>query len=88
MNGAIRFGPDVEWVDDPNDYSVNEERLPAALDEIQGDLPGIRRDKVILDYSGIRPKLGKGSTVARPKGDGFSDFYIKEEEGFEETIIS
>lgn len=83
MTGAIRFGPDVEWVDDPTDYSVNEERLPAALNEIEAYLPGIRREKVALDYSGIRPKLGKGSAVASGKGDGFSDFWIRKEEGFE-----
>lgn len=83
MTGAIRFGPDVEWINDPSDYSVNEARLPAALDEIETYLPGIRREKVTLDYSGIRPKLGKGSAVASGKGDGFSDFWIKREEGFE-----
>lgn len=83
MTGQIRFGPDVEWVEDPNDLSVNEARLPAALDEIETYLPGIRREKVHLDYSGIRPKLGKGSAVARGKGDDFSDFVIRKEEGFE-----
>lgn len=86
MTGAIRFGPDVEWVDDPNDLSVNEERLSPALDEIKSYLPSINREKVHLDYAGIRPKLGKGSAVARGKGDGFSDFYIKKEEGFEGFI--
>ncbi|KAL9641182.1 MAG: hypothetical protein Q9204_000227 [Flavoplaca sp. TL-2023a] len=86
MTGAIRFGPDVEWVDDPNDLSVNEERLSAALDEIQSYLPSIDREKVMLDYAGIRPKLGKGSAVASGKGDGFSDFYIKKEDGFEGFI--
>ncbi|KAL9131604.1 MAG: hypothetical protein Q9217_000492 [Psora testacea] len=83
MAGQIRFGPDVEWVEDPNDLSVNEERLPAALDEIEAYLPSIRREKVRLDYSGIRPKLGKGSAVARGKGDGFSDFLIRKEDGFD-----
>lgn len=86
MTGAIRFGPDVEWIDDPSDYSLNESRLPAALDEIQTYLPSIQREKVTLDYSGIRPKLGKGSAVARGKGDGFSDFWIKKEEGFESFV--
>lgn len=86
MTGAIRFGPDVEWVDDPNDLSVNEERLSPALDEIEMYLPSINREKVMLDYAGIRPKLGKGSAVAQGKGDGFSDFYIKKEEGFEGLI--
>ena len=83
MTGAIRFGPDVEWVDDPKDLSVNEERLGPALDEIKTYLPAIKREKVMLDYAGIRPKLGKGSAVARGTGDGFSDFYIKKEDGYE-----
>lgn len=82
MTGAIRFGPDVEWVDDPSDLSVNEARLQPALDEIQAYLPSIQREKVTLDYAGIRPKLGKGSAVARGQGDGFSDFVIRKEEGF------
>ncbi|KAI4118947.1 MAG: hypothetical protein LQ345_001084 [Seirophora villosa] len=83
MTGAIRFGPDVEWVDDPSDVSVNEERLSAALDEIEAYLPNINREKVMPDYAGVRPKLGKGSAVAQGKDDGFSDFYIKKEEGFD-----
>ena len=83
MTGAIRFGPDVEWVDDPRDLSVNESRLPAALDEIETYLPKIQREKVHLDYSGIRPKLGKGGAVWRENGDGFLDFVIRKEEGFE-----
>ena len=83
MAGQVRFGPDVEWVEDPNDLSVNESGLPAALDAIETYLPGIRRDKVQLDYSGIRPKLGKGSAVARGKGDGFADFLIRKEEAFD-----
>ena len=86
MAGQIRFGPDVEWVDNPNDLAVNESRLPAALDEIETYLPSIRRDKVQLDYCGIRPKLGRGSAVASGKGDGFSDFIIQREDGFEGFI--
>lgn len=86
MTGAIRFGPDVEWIDDPTDYSVNEGRLPAALNEIEAYMPDIKREKVALDYSGIRPKLGKGGAVARGKGNGFSDFWIKKEEGFKGFI--
>ena len=82
MTGAIRFGPDVEWVDDPRDLSVNEARLEPALNEIQAYLPGIQKEKVTLDYAGIRPKLGKGSAVVSGKGDGFSDFVIRKEEGF------
>lgn len=83
MTGAIRFGPDVEWVDDPTDLSVNESRLPAALAEIETYMPSIRKEKVQLDYSGIRPKLGKGGAVWKGNGDGFLDFVIRKEEGYE-----
>ena len=83
MSGAIRFGPDVEWIDDPSDLSVNESRLPAALEEIQTYLPSIKREKIGLDYSGIRPKLGKRGAVWKGNGDGFLDFVIRKEEGFE-----
>lgn len=86
MTGAIRFGPDVEWVDDPRDLSVNASRLPAALDEIESYLPSIQREKVMLDYSGIRPKLGKGGAVWKGNGEGFLDFVIRKEEGFEGFI--
>ncbi|KAL2036614.1 hypothetical protein N7G274_010640 [Stereocaulon virgatum] len=83
MNGAIRFGPDVEWVDDPTDLSVNESRLPTALEEIEYYMPSVRKDKVQLDYSGIRPKLGKGGVVWKGNGEGFLDFVIRKEEGYE-----
>ena len=83
LAGQIRFGPDVEWVDDPNDVSVNDTGLEAALTAIETYLPTIQKDKIHLDYCGIRPKLGKGSAVSRGKGDGFSDFIIRKEEGYD-----
>ena len=86
MAGQVRFGPDVEWVEDPNDLTVNESGLSKALEAIETYLPGIQKHKVQLDYCGIRPKLGKGSAVARGKGDGFSDFLIRKEEGLEGFI--
>ena len=79
MTGRIRFGPDVEWVDDPTDLSVNDNRLEEAINMIQDYLPGIDRNAINLDYCGIRPKLGKTSGTAGPN---FADFYIKEEKGF------
>ncbi|KAJ4289128.1 hypothetical protein N0V90_011470 [Kalmusia sp. IMI 367209] len=81
MAGRIRFGPDVEWTDDPSDYTPNPANLSAALDDIQSYLPGIDRDAVSLDYVGIRPKLGRASATSG--GKGFVDFWIKKEDGFE-----
>jgi len=83
MAGRVRFGPDVEWVDDPTDLSPNPARLAEALDMIQSYLPGVRRDAVDLDYCGIRPKLAKGASGTFGKdGTGFQDFLIREEGGF------
>lgn len=83
MGGQVRFGPDVEWVDDPNDYTVNDSRLKEAIDDIQIYLPGIDRNAIGLDYCGIRPKLGEASAVA---GKGFIDFYIKKEKSVDNFI--
>ena len=80
----VRFGPDVEWVDDPNDYKPNHSRLAAALDEIETYLPTLQRDAVEVDYCGIRPKLGKLGAVA--SGKGFQDFIIRKEEGFDTFV--
>lgn len=82
MAGRVRFGPDVEWVDDPTDLTPNPARLSLALDMIQSYLPSIRRDAVDLDYCGIRPKLGRSSGTYGKDGKGFEDFYVREEEGF------
>jgi len=79
--GRIRFGPDVEWVDNPNDLSVNDSRLGEAITQIKKFLPGIKEEAIQPDYAGIRPKLGKNSAVAT--GKGFMDFIIRKEEGYE-----
>ena len=76
----VRFGPDVEWVDNPDDYKPNATRMKAAIDDIQTYLPSVERDKIELDYCGIRPKLGGSSSVT--SGKGFQDFYITQEDGF------
>jgi L-2-hydroxyglutarate oxidase LhgO len=73
MAGRVRFGPDIEWIDDPNDLKPSAARLEAAVTEIRDYLPGIRADAIDLDYCGIRPKL---------QGSGNQDFVIQKEEGF------
>jgi 2-hydroxyglutarate dehydrogenase len=80
MGGRVRFGPDVEWVDDPSDLSVNSKNLEVAIDDIQAYLPSVKREAIGLDYAGIRPKLGKLGAVS--SGKGFQDFWIKREDGF------
>lgn len=81
LAGRVRFGPDVEWVDDPADLAANPRRLPEALAAIREYLPGVDAAALAPDYAGIRPKLGRAGAVAQ--GQGFVDFYIRKEDGFE-----
>lgn len=80
LAGRIRFGPDVEWVDDPTDLKPSPARLQQALPEIKAYLPHVDPQAISLDYCGIRPKLARGGAVNT--GKGFQDFVIQEEEGF------
>jgi 2-hydroxyglutarate dehydrogenase len=79
--GRIRFGPDVQWVDDPHDLAVDSSRLGEAITQIKKFLPSIKEEAITPDYAGIRPKLSKNSAVA--SGKGFQDFVIRKEEDFE-----
>ncbi|KAI0150388.1 FAD dependent oxidoreductase [Xylariaceae sp. FL1272] len=81
LAGRIRFGPDVEWVDDPSDLAVNTSRFPDALKAIQRYMPEVDESALSPDYAGIRPKLGKAGAVGA--GKGFVDFYIEKEKGFD-----
>lgn len=75
--GRVRFGPDVEWIDDPSDLSPNVTRMAAAIVAIRAYLPGIDETALAPDYCGVRPKIapeGQG-------GVGQVDFIIREEEG-------
>ncbi|KAK4177012.1 putative mitochondrial L-2-hydroxyglutarate dehydrogenase [Triangularia setosa] len=81
LAGRIKFGPDVEWVDSPDDLAVNQSRLPETITEVKKYLPSLDETQLVPDYAGIRPKLGKASAVAH--GKGFVDFYIEKERDYE-----
>ncbi|KAI5785065.1 NAD dehydrogenase [Peziza echinospora] len=72
MAGRMRFGPDVEWTDDPEDLKPSEGRVEEAVKSISEYLPGITREDIVPDYCGMRIKL-------KPKGATFQDFVIEEE---------
>lgn len=63
LNGSIRFGPDVEWIDpsveSPNNIPLtpNEARLDAFYSSIRIYWPSMPRNCLQPDYAGIRPKL-------------------------------
>ncbi|KAI1820767.1 FAD dependent oxidoreductase [Xylaria intraflava] len=81
LAGRLRFGPDVEWVDDPSDLAVNTSRFPEILAAVQRYLPDIDETALTPDYAGMRPKLGKAGAVGA--GKGFFDFHIAKEDGYD-----
>ena len=84
LDGRVRFGPDVEWLDsnDPNqvDFGVDPsraERFYACARRYWPDLP----DGVLIpDYAGVRPKLSGPNAPA-------ADFLLSgpNEHGFPRT---
>ncbi|KDR83478.1 hypothetical protein GALMADRAFT_55409 [Galerina marginata CBS 339.88] len=85
LQGKIRFGPDIEWMDLPtsevkgteNDSDFwtkklipDESRLPDMHKAVTSYLPGVTFDGLQSDYVGIRPKL-------IPPGGGFQDFLFR-----------
>ncbi len=71
LAGRIRFGPDVEYVEQP-DYRVDPLRARAFATAVQRYLPEIDADALVPEGAGIRPKR------AAP-GEGFRDFLVREE---------
>ena len=57
MGKQAKFGPDVEWVDAPDDYTVHPERVAPFADEIRRYWPGLPDDALQPAYAGIRPKI-------------------------------
>jgi len=64
MEGNLRFGPDVEWVDEIN-YAVDPSRSEAFYEAIRSYWPDIAGKPLVPAYSGIRPKInGRGMPAA------------------------
>lgn len=64
LAGKLRFGPDVEWLDEI-DYSVDAKRRDAFAESIQHYWPELNPADLVPGYAGIRPKLsGPGEPPA------------------------
>lgn len=75
LAGRMRFGPDVEWLDetDPDrvDYAVDIRRADSFYAAIRTYWPGLKDGALSPDYSGLRPKLsGPGAPAADFRIDG------------------
>ena len=64
LAGGMRFGPDVEFVNEIN-YSFNESLKYKFVDSISKYWPEINEDKLHPDYTGIRPKITKPNESMR-----------------------
>ena len=64
LAGGMRFGPDVEFVNDI-DYSFNESLKDKFIYSISQYWPDINPDKLHPDYTGIRPKITKPNEVMK-----------------------
>lgn len=60
LNGRVRFGPDVEWVEHI-DYRVDPAREPMFEAAIRRYWPNLPKGALQPDYSGIRPKTARAS---------------------------
>jgi L-2-hydroxyglutarate oxidase LhgO len=74
LQGQMRFGPDVEWLDhsDPNlvDYQVDQNRSASFYAAVRTYWPGLPDGAIRPDYAGCRPKV-------TPKGAPAGDFIIQ-----------
>lgn len=57
LAGRVKFGPDVEWVEDDQDLIVDPARGAAFYAAIRTYWPGLADGALVPDYAGIRPKL-------------------------------
>jgi len=57
LGGQARFGPDVEWVERPDDYRVDPARAAGFYAEVRKYWPDLPEDSILPGYAGIRPKL-------------------------------
>ncbi|KAG6840809.1 hypothetical protein C0991_004164 [Blastosporella zonata] len=82
LQGKVRFGPDIEWVEPPSEDNCEDaefwtkhlvpdySRLGEMHDAVTRYLPGVRLEGMQPDYCGMRPKL------VPPRG-GFQDFVFR-----------
>jgi len=77
LSGAAKFGPDVEWLDTQNldefDYKVDPIKAKKFEQAIKSYWPSLEGEKLIADYSGIRPKISGPSETS-------ADFMIQSEQ--------
>ena len=78
MGGQAKFGPDVQWVDSPNDLLVDPARGDAFYAEVRKYWPALRDGALHAGYAGIRPKIHSPGEPARDFCiQGYSDHGVR-----------
>lgn len=57
LGGQAKFGPDVQWVDDPNDHQVDPSQGDAFYAEVRKYWPSLEDGALLAGYAGMRPKI-------------------------------
>jgi L-2-hydroxyglutarate oxidase LhgO len=65
LGGQAKFGPDVEWVDSPDELQVDAARGDAFYAEVRKYWPGLADGALEPGYAGIRPKIQPAGAPAR-----------------------
>lgn len=65
LGGQAKFGPDVQWVESPEDLVVDPARGEAFYAEVRKYWPALRDGALEPGYAGIRPKIQAPHESAR-----------------------
>jgi L-2-hydroxyglutarate oxidase LhgO len=57
LGGQAKFGPDVQWVSDPQDLQVDPQRGDAFYAEVRRYWPDLQDGALQPGYAGMRPKI-------------------------------
>ncbi len=57
LGGQAKFGPDVQWVDSPDDLVVDPRRGDAFYAEVRRYWPALADGALLPGYAGMRPKI-------------------------------
>lgn len=72
LGGRMKLGPDATYIERKEDYKVDSAKAGRFYESAVKFLPFVRRQDIVPEMSGIRPKL-------QGKGEGFRDFVIRED---------
>ena len=65
LGGQAKFGPDVQWVDVPDDLVVDPARGAGFYAEVRKYWPALPDSALQVGYAGIRPKISGPTEAAR-----------------------